>query len=88
MEGRAMAAQCYVQTWRNKRLTADAKSLDDMIGSLQQAVADLQAMKAAGVTLDQTDGLADDYAPLVLVTDDPAVAERLGFISGYGGVIP
>ena len=65
----------YHLTWRNKFLTNDAKSINEMIDNLQFAVEQLQEMRDAGVTLDG--GAEDDYA--VLITDDPKVADRYGF---------
>lgn len=64
----------YVRLWRNKFLTLEAKSLDDMIGSLSEACEELRRMKADGVVLDTEGGTADDYAHLV--TTDPAVAAK------------
>jgi len=64
----------YTLTRRNKWLTAEAKSLDDMIKYLSGAVAELEAMKDAGVQLDDNGGVADDYA--TLFTHDPQVAAR------------
>jgi hypothetical protein len=66
----------YELSWRNKFLTADANTLDEMISTLQAATDELRAMRAAGVTLDPC-GMEDDYARLV--TDDPKVAEQFGF---------
>ena len=60
--------------WRNKWLTSEAASIGDMVSSLQEAVATLQAMMADGVTLDPDGGTADDYA--YLVTTDPEVAKK------------
>jgi len=68
---------CYELLWRNKFLTIEAKTIDDMIQSLQSAVDELQTMKEVGVTLDETGGTADDYARLI--TTDPSVAEKFGF---------
>jgi hypothetical protein len=64
----------YVQIWRNKFLTVDAKNVDDMIAALQQAAATLQAMLADGVTLDPAGRAGDDFA--YLVTTDPDVAKK------------
>ncbi len=64
----------FVQTWRNKFLTIDAKSLDEMIAILHEATKTLEAMLADGVMLDPDGGTADDYA--LLVTTDPAVAKK------------
>lgn len=69
-------ARRYVRIWRNKFLTLEAKSIDDMITTLQAAAAELQAMRADGVTLDPEGGTADDYA--YLVTTDPEVAKKYG----------
>ena len=65
----------YVRTWRNKFLTIDATSLDELIEIFQAAARELEAMRADGVTLDP-DGTADDYA--TLVTTDPQVAKKYG----------
>jgi Ran GTPase-activating protein (RanGAP) involved in mRNA processing and transport len=67
----------YEILWRNKYLTMNATTLDEMIGALQQAVDELKAMKAAGVTLDQDSDMGGDFARLV--TSNPRVAEQLGF---------
>jgi hypothetical protein len=64
----------YVLLWRNKFLMTDAKSLDDMIATLDGAVDELRRMKADGVVLDPDGGTADDYAQLV--TTDPDVARK------------
>ncbi len=64
----------YVQTWRNKFLTLDAKSLDEMIVTLQGDAETLKAMRQDGVYLDPEGGTADDYA--LLVTNDPDVAKK------------
>jgi hypothetical protein len=64
----------YVTLWRNKFLTLDAKSIDDMIGILSGAADELRRMKADGVTLDPDGRTGDDYAHLI--TSDPAVAEK------------
>jgi hypothetical protein len=62
----------YSTIWRNKFLTTDSRTLDDMIERLEAAVAELQGMKKAGVVLQG--GAEDDYA--TLVTTDPVVAGR------------
>lgn len=64
----------YVRLWRNKFLTLEAKNIDEMISILRASVAELEAMRADGVTLDPDGGTADDYANLV--TTDPAVAKK------------
>lgn len=65
----------YHLTWRNQFLTNDAKSINDMIDSLEFAVEQLREMRDAGVVLDGS--AEDDYA--VLITDDPKIADRYGF---------
>ena len=64
----------FVTLWRNKWLTADAKSLQDMVAGLRAAADILAAMLADGVTLDPGGGTSDDYAHLV--TTDPDVAKK------------
>lgn len=66
--------QRYVKLWRNKWLTANAQSIDDMTKALAQAAADLEAMRADGVVLDPESGIADDDADLV--TTDPEIARK------------
>jgi hypothetical protein len=70
-----MAAYNYV--WRNKWLTDEARTIEEMIAGLRSAADELQAMKEAGVTLLDDGAALDDYA--TLVTDDPTVAARFGF---------
>jgi hypothetical protein len=65
----------YYLTWRNKFLTTDAETIDDMIEGLESAVQDLREMRSAGVVLEG--GAEDDYAQFV--TSDPAVAKKFGF---------
>jgi len=65
----------YHLTWRNKFLTNDAKTIDEMINALDFAVDQLREMRDAGVALDG--GAEDDYA--VLITNDPKIADRYGF---------
>lgn len=64
----------YVLLWRNKFLTLEAKSLDEMIATLDHAVEELRKMRADGVVLDPEGGTANDYAQLV--TTDPDVARK------------
>lgn len=55
----------YRAIWRNKWLTADAGSIDDMILKLREAADQLEAMKNDGVQLDADGGTSDDYANLI-----------------------
>lgn len=64
----------FMTLWRNKFLTLEAKTIEEMITSLQVAAATLQAMREDGVVLESPGGTADDYA--YLVTTDPAVAKK------------
>ena len=66
----------YETLWRNKWLTAEAKTIEDMIGSLRAAADHLDEMRKAGVTLEDEGGVGDDYA--TFVTTDPEVAGRFG----------
>jgi hypothetical protein len=67
-------AKRYVTLWRNKWLTADARSLEEMASRLQAAADTLRAMIADGVALDPDSGTSDDYA--YLVTTDPVIAKK------------
>ena len=66
--------QQFFLIWRNKFLTIDAETLDDIIAGLEGAAVHLRAMRDDGVWLDG--GADDDYA--MLTTSDPAVAKRYG----------
>lgn len=74
----------YVTLWRNKWLTAEAKTIDEMIDLLRQAADTLEAMRRDGVVLEDS-GITDDYAHLV--TTDPDVAKKYDMIeeSEYWG---
>ena len=50
--------------WRNKWLTSEAKTIDDMIASLRAAADHLDEMRKAGVILEDSGGVGDDYATL------------------------
>ena len=65
----------YYLIWRNKFLTVDAESIEDMIAGLEGAALQLREMQEAGVWLDG--GAEDDYA--YLVTEDEDVAVEYGF---------
>ncbi len=64
----------YVQFRRNKSLSIEAQSIDEMIENLQGAADMLRKMRDDGVTLDTNGGTADDYAQLV--TRDPEIARK------------
>jgi len=64
----------FVRLWRNKSLTLDATTIDDITANLRAAAELLEQMRVAGVRLEPAGGADDDYA--MLVTDDPDVAKR------------
>ena len=72
----------YEMIWRNKWLTTDSETIDEMILKLTSAAEALVRMQKAGVELD-LDGsdVQNDYARLV--TDDPKVAEEFGLEEAY-----
>ncbi|MBM4000699.1 MAG: nucleotidyltransferase family protein [Planctomycetes bacterium] len=72
------ARRRYVTIWRNKWLTAEAKSVEEMIRMLRSAADRLDQMRKDGVVLDDESGVGDDYARLV--TTDPTVAEKYGLV--------
>ena len=67
----------YTRLWRNKWLTSDARTIDDMIEGLESAATLLKAMRDAGVQLADTGSTADDYA--LLLVEDAEVARRFAF---------
>lgn len=67
----------YVLLWRNRTLTTEADSLEDMAAKLTSAASELTAMFRTGKVRLLVGGIEDDRAKLV--TDDPDVAERFGF---------
>ena len=68
----------FVTLWRNKWLTANANSMEDMITSLRNAAETLEAMRRDGVFLDDHGSVADDYARLV--TTDSAIANKYDMV--------
>jgi hypothetical protein len=68
--------------WRNKFLTVEATTIDEMARLLEEAAADLRRLQGAGVQLAPDGGVADDYARLL--TDDLAVARQFGFEAVVG----
>lgn len=62
----------YEMLWRNKWLTTNAKTIDDMINGLSSAVDELKSMKADGITLSDDCGAADDYARLITTNEEVA----------------
>lgn len=66
----------YELLWRNKFLTIDAKSFDDIIKGLESAVKILKEMKKTNkITYDG--GADDDYARFI--TTDKGIADKFGF---------
>ena len=70
------AKKRYERLWRNKWLTSEAKTIDDMIESLRAAADHLDEMRKSGITLEDKGGVGDDYA--TLVTTDPEFAKKFG----------
>lgn len=72
------ARKRYITTWRDKWLTAEAKSIDEMISLLRAAADHLDQMRGDGVVLENADGVGDDHVHLS--TTDPKIAEKYGLI--------
>jgi hypothetical protein len=66
----------YAFTWRTMGLTANARSIDEMIEALEGAADALRVLQEAGVVLDVSASTGDDAC---LVTTDFAVAQQFGF---------
>jgi hypothetical protein len=64
----------YVLLWRNKWLTSESASIEQMASDLREAAAQLEEMQADGIVLDPKSGMPDDYA--YLVTTDPKIANK------------
>ena len=70
----------YDMTWRNKWITGNAKSIDDMISSYEGALSELRILKHeidAGKVFGIFDSAEDDY--IDFATADKEVAEMLDF---------
>jgi hypothetical protein len=78
LELRKQAGERYVTLWRNKWLTADAKSIEDMIAALRSAANHLEEMRKDGVTFEDHGGTGDDYVHLF--TTDPKVAKKYDMV--------
>ena len=71
-----MAKKLYEALWRNKWLTSEAQSIDDMISAYQKAIKELEEYKADGI-VGEFSGAGDDY--VVFTTVEKAVAKKYGF---------
>lgn len=65
----------YEYLWRNKWLTADAETIEEMADMLENASKDLRTMSKDGITLENPHP-DDDYA--FLVTNNEEVAKKHG----------
>jgi hypothetical protein len=65
----------FEMIWRGKWMGDGATTIDELIKEVERAGSDLRAMRSLGVRLREP--VIDDYG--YLITDDPAVAKRLGF---------
>lgn len=72
------ARRRYVTIWRNKWVTAKAKTIEEMVTMLRGAADELDQMRRDGVMLEDAGGVGDDYAHLV--TTDPKIAEKYGMV--------
>jgi hypothetical protein len=70
-----MTTPVYERFWRNKRLTAQAQTLDGMIRLLTEAVDRLSAMQEAGVQFDGQSAGDDDVR---LYTENSEIARQFG----------
>jgi hypothetical protein len=66
----------FVMLWRSRWNASNAKSLDDLLETLTDAVEQLQVMKADGVALDPAGETSDGHVRLV--TGNPSVAAKYG----------
>ncbi len=75
------ARKRYVTAWRNRRLTAEAKSIEEMAAMLRAAADRLDQMREDGVSLEDDGSIGDDTA--LLVTTDPKIAEKYGLVDEF-----
>ena len=68
----------YVMLWRNKWLTANAKSISEMTALLQSAELKLKEMLIDGIVMDRDGAATDDYT--MLVTTDPVIAAKYDMV--------
>jgi hypothetical protein len=73
----------YAMTWRNKWITAGATSIDNFIETLERITEMFRKWKAFGIELNDTGGVADDYAEFI--TEDMDTAIKAGFTFHQGG---
>jgi hypothetical protein len=73
----APGGSIFSTLWRNKFIATDATNIEEFRTCLAHAVATLDRWILAGVTLDPTSGIEDDYA--VFQTDSKEVALAEGF---------
>ena len=66
----------YEYIWRNKFISTDAKSFDDIINSIEKALEHLKKMKETG-KIKYIEGAEDDYARFI--TTDKDIAEKFDF---------
>ena len=74
----AEARKRYVMIWRNKWLTSEAKTVDEMLAMYIGTASHFEQMIRDGIVLDDNGSVGDDYAQLV--TTDPKIAEKYGFV--------
>lgn len=66
----------YVMTWRNKFLTLDAKTIDEIADILSGSADYLREMSNDGIILRDDGAVGDDYA--TLYTEDSEIAKKYG----------
>ncbi len=77
-----MGKKIYKTIWRNKWITAGAKSIDDFINTFEGLANHFREWKELGITLEEDGGVIDDYA--TFSTDDMDVAIKAGFTFYFG----
>lgn len=65
----------YETIWRNKWITSDAISIDDMIVNLENAINELKEFKDSNIEADFS-GAGDDY--IYFRTNDIVTADKFG----------
>jgi hypothetical protein len=76
----------FILDWRNRFLTVDDTSIEEMADSLEAAAARLREMAEEGIQLAEDSGMEDDHA--LLVTYDESVADAFEFEEDENGLEP
>ncbi len=79
-----MSELTYVTMWRNKWITAGAKSIDDFIKTFEGLAKMFRQWKEWGVTLLEDENLGDNFARFVTKDKEVAIKAQFAYKSSEG----